>query len=94
MKSSREHEEICPLVRPRSASNSENSRPITSRPRPVAVVSPHSYTGIRDRCDSLPSRPRTISEGQQVNNRYCYKKCVSVFFDILVNVSFIFSQLM
>lgn len=70
MKSSREHEEICPLLRPRSASNSENSRPITSRPRPVAVVSPHSYTGIRDRCDSLPSRPRTISEGQEVNNRY------------------------
>lgn len=71
MKSSREHEEICPLLRPRSASNSENSRPITSsRPRPVAVVSPHSYTGIRDRCDSLPSRPRTISEGQEVNSRY------------------------
>ena len=68
MKSCREHEDICPPMRPRSASNSENSRPITSRPRPVAVVSPQAYT-IRDRCDSLPSRPRTISEGQEVNNR-------------------------
>lgn len=71
MKSCREHEDICPLLRPRSASNSENSRPITTRPRPVAVVSPHSYTSaIRERCDSLPSRPRTISEGQEINNRY------------------------
>lgn len=72
MKSCREHEDICPVLRPRSASNSENSRPITSRPRPVAVVSPQAYSHIRDRCDSLPSRPRTISEGQEINNRGYY----------------------
>ncbi|XP_071037518.1 insulin receptor substrate 1 isoform X1 [Parasteatoda tepidariorum] len=73
MKSCREHEDLGPLSRPRSASNSENSRPIATR-RPVAVVSPQtiSYGGIRDRCDSMPSRSRTISEGQQVNNRGIY----------------------
>ncbi|XP_055941228.1 insulin receptor substrate 1-like isoform X2 [Argiope bruennichi] len=73
MKSCREHEDLGPLARPRSASNSENSRPIATR-RPVAVVSPQaiSYGGIRDRCDSMPSRPRTISEGQEINNRGYY----------------------
>ncbi|XP_035228178.1 insulin receptor substrate 1-B-like, partial [Stegodyphus dumicola] len=73
MKSCREHEDLGPLGRPRSASNSENSRPIATR-RPIAVVSPQtiSYGGIRDRCDSMPSRPRTISEGQEINNRSYY----------------------
>lgn len=73
MKSCREHEDLGPLARPRSASNSENSRPIATR-RPVAVVSPQaiSYGSIRDRCDSMPSRPRTISEGQEINNRGYY----------------------
>ncbi|GIY91640.1 insulin receptor substrate 1, partial [Caerostris extrusa] len=57
-----------PINRPRSASNSENSRPIATR-RPVAIVTPQSsYGSVRDRCDSMPSRPRTISEGQEVNN--------------------------
>ncbi|XP_054719451.1 insulin receptor substrate 2-B-like [Uloborus diversus] len=73
MKTCREHEDLGPLARPRSASNSENSRPIATR-RPIAVVSPQavSYGGIRERCDSMPSRPRTISEGQEVNNRGYY----------------------
>lgn len=70
MKTCREHEDLGPLARPRSASNSENSRPISTR-RPVAVVNPQTvHVGVRDRCDSMPSRPRTISEGQEINNRY------------------------
>ncbi|KAG8197682.1 hypothetical protein JTE90_001606 [Oedothorax gibbosus] len=75
MKTCREHEDLGPLARPRSASNSENSRPISTR-RPVAVVNPQTvHVGVRDRCDSMPSRPRTISEGQEINNRPVSATC-------------------
>lgn len=70
MKSCKEHEDLGPLPRPRSSSNSENSRPFVTR-RPASNTQIISYGGMRDRCDSMPSRPRTISEGQEINRNFC-----------------------
>ncbi|XP_067142156.1 insulin receptor substrate 1 isoform X2 [Centruroides vittatus] len=70
MKSSGSKEELGPLSRPRSASTSENSKPISSR-HPVGSVIPPMASSIpltsisRERCDSMPSRSRTVSEGHQ-----------------------------
>ncbi|XP_063985140.1 insulin receptor substrate 1-like isoform X3 [Diachasmimorpha longicaudata] len=63
----KEKEEVVPQVRKRSSSVNESSIPISFiRRRPTGSkalgFSPLGATG-RDRCDSLPSRARTTSEG-------------------------------
>lgn len=71
MKSSGNKEELGPQTRPRSASTSENSKPITSRHPggsviPLSIASSIPLTSnSRERCDSMPSRSRTVSEGHQ-----------------------------
>ncbi|XP_022255500.1 insulin receptor substrate 1-like isoform X2 [Limulus polyphemus] len=74
MKLSRSKDELGPMSRPRSASTSENSKPISSR-RHGGVVSYQVQSmslertpglpSIRKRCDSMPARARTCSEGQR-----------------------------
>ncbi|XP_076362090.1 uncharacterized protein LOC143252982 isoform X1 [Tachypleus tridentatus] len=74
MKLSRSKDELGPMSRPRSASTSENSKPISSR-RHGSVVSYQVQSmslertpgllSIRKRCDSMPARARTFSEGQR-----------------------------
>ncbi|XP_054710216.1 insulin receptor substrate 1-A-like [Uloborus diversus] len=72
MKSSKIREDGTLLPRPRSASTSENSNPAATR-RPVGVVAPQTLTssnsyvlsGSRERCDSLPTRPKTLVENSQ-----------------------------
>ncbi|XP_035206706.1 insulin receptor substrate 1-like isoform X2 [Stegodyphus dumicola] len=69
MKSSKIRENGNLLPRPRSASTSENSNPVVTR-RPIGIVTPQSVSSVtisslsnsRERCDSLPTRPKTISE--------------------------------
>ncbi|XP_055941798.1 uncharacterized protein LOC129971845 [Argiope bruennichi] len=72
MKSSKIREDGNPYPRPRSASTSENSNPVTTR-RPIGIVAPQtvsssaSSSGLsnsRERCDSLPTRPKTITGNQ------------------------------
>ncbi|RWS06256.1 Insulin receptor substrate 2-B-like protein [Dinothrombium tinctorium] len=89
MKSSKSHEDFGPVSRPRSASTSENSKPIaTRRPtsggitspssniQPASITSSISYASItttvpvRERCDSLPSRNRTVSDGTMASRSY------------------------
>ncbi|GFR19419.1 insulin receptor substrate 1 [Trichonephila clavata] len=67
MKSSKIREDGNPFPRPRSASTSENSNPVTTR-RPIGIVAPQTVSSSvsscglsnsRERCDSLPTRPKT-----------------------------------
>ncbi|KAG8201785.1 hypothetical protein JTE90_027269 [Oedothorax gibbosus] len=63
MKSSKIREDGNPPPRPRSASTSENSNAAATR-RPVAPPSSISSCGLsssRERCDSLPNRPQSVS---------------------------------
>ncbi|GBM25406.1 Insulin receptor substrate 2-B [Araneus ventricosus] len=69
MKSSKIREDGNPCPRPRSASTSENSNPVTTR-RPIGIVAPQTVSSSvsscglsnsRERCDSLPTRPKTIT---------------------------------
>ncbi|GFT57798.1 insulin receptor substrate 1 [Nephila pilipes] len=69
MKSSKIREDGNPFPRPRSASTSENSNPVTTR-RPIGYVAPQTVSSSvsscglsnsRERCDSLPTRPKTIT---------------------------------
>ncbi|GFT14715.1 insulin receptor substrate 1 [Trichonephila clavipes] len=69
MKSSKIREDGNPFPRPRSASTSENSNPVTTR-RPIGIVAPQTVSSSvsscglsnsRERCDSLPTRPKTIT---------------------------------
>lgn len=69
MKSSKVREDGNPVPRPRSASTSENSNPGSIR-RPVGVVAPqvassassNTLSNSKEKCDSLPTRPKTLSE--------------------------------
>ncbi|GIY75214.1 insulin receptor substrate 1 [Caerostris darwini] len=69
MKSSKIREDGNPFPRPRSASTSENSNPVTTK-RPIGIVAPQTVSSSvsscglsnsRERCDSLPTRPNTIT---------------------------------
>uniref|UniRef100_T1JCY1 Insulin receptor substrate 1 n=1 Tax=Strigamia maritima TaxID=126957 RepID=T1JCY1_STRMM len=60
-------EEITPRQRSRSSSTNESSKPINVHQRRVATVLPPVSLATsptkRERADSVPSRPRTISDG-------------------------------
>lgn len=102
MKSSKVREDGNPLPRPRSASTSENSNPLSSR-RPVGVVAPQmlpsasggTLSNSRERCDSLPTRPKTLIENPHdcvfrwvnwsgFNNLIQLKKNLYLFYNIFL----------
>ncbi|XP_018322097.1 insulin receptor substrate 1 [Agrilus planipennis] len=66
--SSNSKEELGPKSRNRSSSATESSKSITRRQTTPGSIKHHNIPssnagGIRERCDSMPSRPRTSSEG-------------------------------
>ncbi|XP_013775666.2 insulin receptor substrate 1-like isoform X1 [Limulus polyphemus] len=71
MKLSKTKDELGPIARPRSASTSENSKPISSRrhggalpyqTQSMSLERTPVISTIRERCDSMPARARTTSE--------------------------------
>lgn len=61
MKSSHK-DDVAPRPRTRASSANEASKPISVRRHQNPIP---AYVASRDRADSMPTRPRTISDGQK-----------------------------